>query len=149
MSRHTLFRPCIDLHDGQVKQIVGGTLDTGALQTNFVSSETPRYFAELYRHHGLSGGHIIKLGPNNDAAASEALQAWPGGFQLGGGITVENADYWLDQGAGKVIVTSWLFPGGTFAVERLRHISEKIGTDRLVVDLSCRSHDSSWVLCRL
>jgi phosphoribosylformimino-5-aminoimidazole carboxamide ribotide isomerase len=108
----TKFRPCIDLHEGQVKQIVGGTLndkDTKQLKTNFIASERPSYFAQLYAKYNLTGGHIIKLGENNDDAALEALNEWPHGLQLGGGITLENADFWLENGASKVIVTSWLF----------------------------------------
>ena len=97
----TRFRPCIDLHDGKVKQIVGGTLrDNGAGPTeNFVSEKPSEWFAEKFREDRLTGGHVIKLGPGNDEAAREALAAWPGGLQLGGGITAENAGEWLDAGA--------------------------------------------------
>lgn len=104
----TLFRPCIDLHAGQVKQIVGGTLDEKApstLKTNFVSSHPPAYFANLYRQNGLKGAHVIMLGPGNTAAAGEALAAWPGGLQVGGGITDGNAKEWIEAGAEKV----WCF----------------------------------------
>ncbi|KAJ3080781.1 Enzyme that catalyzes the fourth step in the histidine pathway [Quaeritorhiza haematococci] len=136
----TLFKPCIDLHEGQVKQIVGGSLtdkDPAALTTNFVSSNPPSYYANLYRTHSLHGAHVIKLGPNNDIAAKEALSAWPHHLQIGGGITIDNALQWLDEyGAGKVIVTSWLFPGGEFDEDRLRRLSETVGTERLVVDVS-------------
>ncbi|MBO7392563.1 MAG: phosphoribosylformimino-5-aminoimidazole carboxamide ribotide isomerase, partial [Verrucomicrobia bacterium] len=105
-----MFRPCIDLHDGKVKQIVGGTLtdDNSVLRTNFVASRPPAWFAELYRRDQLSGGHIIKLGPGNDVAAREALAAFPGGFHIGGGINTENASAWLDAGASHVIVTSYV-----------------------------------------
>jgi phosphoribosylformimino-5-aminoimidazole carboxamide ribotide isomerase len=117
----TRFRPCIDLHQGQVKQIVGGTLtDAGeGLRTNFVASEPPEFFASRYRSDDLPGGHVIKLGPGNDAAALAALAAWPGGMHLGGGVDVDNAKRWIDAGADKIIVTSWLFPDGVFALERL------------------------------
>lgn len=100
----TRFRPCIDLHAGQVKQIVGGTLsdDASALQTNHVSLHPAGYFSKLYKDHGLTGAHVIKLGPSNDDAALEALGAWPGGLQVGGGITAENCRYWIDKGAEKV-----------------------------------------------
>ncbi|KAJ1926984.1 Enzyme that catalyzes the fourth step in the histidine pathway [Tieghemiomyces parasiticus] len=142
--RRTQFRPCIDLHDGQVKQIVGGTLQdkdtTDSLRTNFVSG----YYAELYRKHSLTGAHVIKLGPRNDEAALEALRVWPDGLQLGGGVNLDNAQYWIDQGAHKVIVTSWLFPDGQFSLDRLRTISARIGPDRLVVDLSCRKVGDRW-----
>lgn len=103
----TLFRPCIDLHAGQVKQIVGGTLDDktpSTLKTNFVSQHPPAYFAELYRKNDLKGAHVIMLGPGNAEAAREALAAWPGGLQVGGGITDANAAEWMEAGAEKVRV---------------------------------------------
>ena len=116
----TVFRPCIDLHEGRVKQIVGGSLrDSGtAPETNFVAEQSAGYFAGLYRDDGLPGGHVIRLGQGNDDAAQEALAAWPGGLQLGGGINADNAEYWLEQGAAKVIVTSWLFEAGRLSLER-------------------------------
>lgn len=144
----TAFRPCIDIHEGKVKQIVGGTLESTNLKTNYVSSHSPAYFAQVYKTHNLKGGHVIKLGPNNDSAAREALTAWPDHLQIGGGIDDTNALEWIDYGASKVIVTSWLFPGASFEMERLRKLSEKIGTERLVVDLSCRSHQDSWVFLK-
>lgn len=135
------FRPCIDLHQGQVKQIVGGTLRDepgSAPVTNFVAAQSPAYFARLYRGDGLLGGHVIRLGPGNDAAAGEALVADPGGLQLGGGIDADNAATWLAHGAAKVIVTSWLFDGPRLSPERLRALSRATGPERLVIDLSCR-----------
>ena len=102
------------------------------------------HFAELYRRDGLLGGHLIKLGPGNDAAAREALAAWPGGLQLGGGVDADNAATWLEAGAAKVIVTSWLFPGGVYAPERLEALERRVGRDRVVVDLSCRRVDDGW-----
>lgn len=140
----TVFRPCIDLHDGQVKQIVGGTLsDDGAgLRTNFVAAQPAEYFAARYRADRLEGGHVIKLGPGNDAAARSALAAWPGGLHVGGGIDATNAAGWIAAGASKVIVTSWLFPDGRFAPERLEALERAIGRERLVVDLSCRAQGS-------
>lgn len=136
----TAFRPCIDLHQGKVKQIVGGTLsDSGAgLKTNFVSEQDSRWYADLYRKDGLSGGHVIMLGPGNAEAAKEALRAFPGGLQIGGGLDDTNALPYLEAGASHVILTSWLFPGGKLSLERLQRISGKVGRDRLVVDLSCR-----------
>jgi phosphoribosylformimino-5-aminoimidazole carboxamide ribotide isomerase len=100
----TRFRPCIDLHAGSVKQIVGGTLssDNSGLKTNFTSEHPAAYYAELYQKHNLKGGHVIMLGPGNDAAAREALAAWPGGLQVGGGIKHGNAKEWIDAGAEKV-----------------------------------------------
>ncbi|KAL4069261.1 Phosphoribosylformimino-5-aminoimidazole carboxamide ribotide isomerase [Scleroderma citrinum] len=148
-TRRSIFRPCIDLHDGQVKQIVGGTLsdsDPEALRTNFIASQSPGNFARLYKEHDLQGGHIIKLGPRNDDAAREALAAWPGGLQIGGGITADNAQRWLDAGASKVIVTSYLFPGGEFSLERLEGLSTIVGKDRLVVDVSCRRRENKWLV---
>ncbi len=143
----TRFRPCIDLHEGKVKQIVGGTLrdDSAALRTNFVSSESPASFAERYRADGLGGGHVIKLGPGNDPAAREALAAWPGGLQVGGGITVQTAEDWLEAGAAHVILTSWLFDADArFREDRLRELEKQVGADRLVLDLSCRRTERGW-----
>src|SRR5208283_411134 len=109
-----MFRPCIDLHEGKVKQIVGGSLsdDPALLRTNFVSERPARWFAELYRGDDLRGGHVIMLGPGNETAAREALGAFPGGLQVGGGINSENARPFLDAGASHVIVTSWIFREG-------------------------------------
>lgn len=100
----TRFRPCIDLHAGQVKQIVGGTLTASPmdLKTNYVSKLPARYYAAFYKNHDLQGGHVVMLGPGNDEAAKEALSAWPGGLQVAGGITDQNAKYWILQGAEKV-----------------------------------------------
>ena len=101
----TRFRPCIDLHAGHVKQIVGGTLDAAnasSLQTNHVSKLPASHFAKLYKDHNLTGAHVIMLGPDNEAAAKEALGTWPGALQIGGGITAENAAKWVEWGAEKV-----------------------------------------------
>lgn len=138
--RVSLFRPCIDIHEGKVKQIVGGSLtDAGKdVKTNFVAQHSPAYYAHLYRQHGLTGAHVIKLGPRNDEAAEEALRAWPGGLQVGGGITEANAQDWILKGASKVIVTSYLFPGAKFSLDRLKALSDAVGKDQLVVDVSCR-----------
>ena len=145
----TKFRPCIDLHQGKVKQIVGGTLrDEGAgPRENFVSDRPAAWFAEKFRADGLTGGHVIKLGPGNEAAAREALAAWPGGLQVGGGITAENAAGWLDAGASHVIVTSALFgPEGKFLGEALDAIVRAVGAGRLVIDLSCRRTPGGWTV---
>ncbi len=135
-----MFRPCIDLHDGKVKQLVGGSLgdDPAALRTNFVSERSGAWYAELYRRDDLTGGHVIMLGPGNEAAAREALRAYPGGLQIGGGITAENARGWLEEGASHVIVTSWVFREGALDWERLRTLVSAVGRARLVLDLSCR-----------
>lgn len=135
------FRPCIDLHEGKVKQIVGSSLsdeNPGQLQTNFTAEKPSSWFAELYRHDNLTGGHIIKLGPGNDEAARQALEAWPGGLQLGGGITAENAREWLAAGASHVIVTSYVFSDGKIDRDRLAKLVQAVGKERLVLDLSCR-----------
>lgn len=144
----TLFRPCIDLHQGLVKQIVGGTLnDAGpGLRTNFIADRPASWFAARYRDDGLVGAHVIKLGPGNDEAARAALAAWPGGLQLGGGVEVGNAREWIEAGAGKVIVTSWLFPAGRFAPERLAALVRSVGKERLVLDLSCRRSGDGWLV---
>ncbi len=145
----TKFRPCIDLHEGKVKQIVGGSLrDSGpGPRENFVSDKAPAWYASKFRRDGLTGGHVIRLGPGNDAAAREALAAWPGGLQIGGGISLENAREWLAAGASHVIVTSWLFDAeGRFQAERLVKLSHEIGVERLVVDLSCRACEDGWVV---
>jgi phosphoribosylformimino-5-aminoimidazole carboxamide ribotide isomerase len=142
----TVFRPCIDLHGGQVKQIVGGTLsdDEQGLRTNFVSERPAEWYAARYRDDGLTGGHVIQLGPGNDAAARAALAAWPGGLQLGGGVTDQTARGWLDAGASQVIVTSYLFEGATFSRSRLRQLSEVVAPQELVIDLSCRRRGDGW-----
>jgi phosphoribosylformimino-5-aminoimidazole carboxamide ribotide isomerase len=145
----TKFRPCIDLHNGQVKQIVGGTLsDDGAgLKENFVADASAAEFVEQYRDDALTGGHVIQLGPGNRDAALEALAAWPNGLQLGGGVSVENAAEWINAGASQVIVTSWLFDKeGNFRIDRLKELSREIGKERLVVDLSCRRTDKGWTV---
>jgi len=145
----TRFRPCIDLHAGEVKQIVGGTLDSTseALKTNYVSKLPASHYACMYKENALTGGHVIMLGPGNSAAATDALQAWPGGLQLGGGISNTNAQSWIDAGAEKVIITSFLFPEGKFSQERLDAVLEALGGDRtkLVIDISCRRQgDDRW-----
>lgn len=144
----TKFRPCIDLHDGKVKQIVGGTLrdDGPGPRENFVASAGAGEFAAKFRADGLSGGHVIKLGPGNDAAAREALAAWPGGLQLGGGIDAGNAAEWLAAGASQVIVTSWLFEDARFSEKRVRALLEAIPPERLVIDLSCRRTAAGWTV---
>jgi phosphoribosylformimino-5-aminoimidazole carboxamide ribotide isomerase len=145
----TKFRPCIDLHQGKVKQIVGGSLrDDGTGPTeNFVSDRPAGWFAQCFRDDGLTGGHVIKLGPGNDLAAREALAAYPGGLQIGGGIHEGNAAEWLTAGASHVIVTSALFDAdGKFLDEVLRSLVGKIGKDKLVIDLSCRRTANGWTV---
>jgi len=133
------FRPCIDLHNGKVKQIVGSSLseNESELKENFISPKPAEWYAELYKKDGLKGGHIIMLGAGNEEAAIKALKAYPNGMQIGGGINSENAQKYLEAGAAAVIVTSYIFPNGKFSLENLKTISNKIGKDHLVVDLSC------------
>ncbi|MBT3310875.1 MAG: phosphoribosylformimino-5-aminoimidazole carboxamide ribotide isomerase [Desulfobacterales bacterium] len=141
------FRPCIDLHKGIVKQIVGSTLtdeNGGILETNFQSEKPSEWFAELYRKDRLTGGHIIQLGSGNEKATQAALSAWPGGMQVGGGINIDNAAYWLDSGAGAVIVTSWVFHDGNIDEERLKSLVKLTGKEKLVLDLSCRRQGQSY-----
>jgi phosphoribosylformimino-5-aminoimidazole carboxamide ribotide isomerase len=141
-----MFRPCIDLHEGKVKQIVGGSLAAGdgGLRTNFVSDRPAAWYAELYKRDGVKGGHVIMLGPGNDTLARDALAAYPGGLQIGGGINAENAQGWLDAGASHVIVTSWVFREGRIDRERLGELLKRIGKPRLVLDLSCRRRGNDY-----
>lgn len=113
----TRFRPCIDLHAGSVKQIVGGTLTTtdSDLKTNYVSKLPAGYYGKLYRDNDLVGAHVIMLGPGNDEAATEACQAWPNGLQVGGGINDTNAREWTERGAEKVCI-KYLLLGRNFVI---------------------------------
>ncbi len=143
------FRPCIDLLRGRVVQIVGGTLaaDGVAGRTNFESERPPEFYADLYRRDGLPGGHVIALGPGNREAALAALRAYPGGLHAGGGVTPDNAGEFLDAGASHVIVTSWVFSAGQLDEARLRALTEAVGRERLVLDLSCRRRgDAFWIV---
>jgi phosphoribosylformimino-5-aminoimidazole carboxamide ribotide isomerase len=139
-----MFRPCIDLHEGKVKQIVGGTLSDAGARTNFVSEQSAAWFAELYRRDDLRGGHVIMLGAGNDAEARAALKAFPGGLQIGGGINAANARGWLDAGASHVIVTSWVFREGHVDWAHLDELVKIIGKEKLVLDLSCRQRGEDY-----
>jgi len=143
-----MFRPCIDLHEGKVKQIVGGTLgqEPGRLQTNYVSDHPAAWFAQLYRRDGLKGGHVVMLGPGNESAAQSALQAYPSGLQIGGGITTDNAGNWLNAGASHVIVTSFVFRDGRLDADRLEQLVQAVGRERLVLDLSCRRRGEDYLV---
>lgn len=140
------FRPCIDIHQGKVKQIVGETLqaDASKVVENFVSERGADYYASLYKEDGLTGGHIIMLGGGNRDAALSALRAYPKGLQIGGGITADNATDYLLQGASHVIVTSYVFRDGQLQMDNLRKIVSEIGKERLVLDLSCKERDGKW-----
>ncbi|PHR26804.1 MAG: phosphoribosylformimino-5-aminoimidazole carboxamide ribotide isomerase [Desulfotalea sp.] len=142
-------RPCIDLHAGVVKQIVGSTLsdDTpSSMETNFIATNPPSWFASLYKKDNLTGGHIIKLGPGNDEAAIEALASWPKAMQIGGGISADNAAFWLEKGASHVIVTSYVFTGGVINMQRLERLVDKVGKANIVLDLSCRKKDGDYYI---
>lgn len=142
----TIFRPCIDLHEGKVKQIVGGSLTANGAETNFISDRDAAYYASLYSKHNLGGGHVISLGPNNQQSALRALAAFPQGLQYGGGVNLENACEFLEAGASHIIVTSYLFENGAFSWSRLKALQSAVGADRLVLDLSCRKTDNGWMI---
>lgn len=144
------FRPCIDIHNGKVKQIVGGSLSDhdSNVKENFVSGKDPSYYAKLYENDKLKGGHIILLNPigseyyeMNRIKAKEALNAYPLGMQIGGGMNKENASYYLDEGASHVIVTSYVFHDGKINYKNLEELVKVTGKNRLVLDLSCRKKD--------
>lgn len=140
----TQFRPCIDLHQGQVKQIVGGSLNDQGADTNYVSAFDAAHYAGLYKKHQLTGGHVIALGPGNKEEVLKALAEWPQGLQFGGGVNEHNAQEFLDAGASHVIVTSFLFNEGQFSWERLETIKRIAGPERLILDLSCRRTSTGW-----
>ena len=142
----TKFRPCIDLHEGKVKQIVGGSLSESGAKTNFVSQHDATFYASLYQNLGLSGGHIISLGPNNQHEIEAAIKCYPKGLQYGGGVTLGNATWYLEAGADKVIVTSFLFEQGELSWSRLSDISSEVGAHNLVIDLSCRRSSDGWMV---
>jgi len=139
-----MFRPCIDLHEGKVKQIVGGTLGEAGLRTNFVSEKPAAWFAELYKRDGLVGGHVIQLGSGNETRARAALAAFPGGLHIGGGVNAQNARGWLDAGASHVIITSWVFREGRVDWVRIDELVKAVGKSRLVLDLSCRKRGEDY-----
>jgi phosphoribosylformimino-5-aminoimidazole carboxamide ribotide isomerase len=144
-----MFRPCIDLHNGKVKQIVGGSLNdsNSSPQTNFISEKPSEWYAELYQKDQLTGGHVISLGKGNEDAALRALKAYPQGLQIGGGINNENAAMFLEAGASSVIVTSFVFKDGRLDEENLQKMIQEVGTKKLVLDLSCRIKDNKyWIV---
>ncbi len=149
------FRPCIDIHNGRVKQIVGSSLtDEGSYaRENYVAMQDSAYFAELYQKCGIRGGHIILLNKEGSefyeatkAQAMKALGAYPGGLQVGGGISVENAVEFLAAGADKVIVTSYVFSGGRINYDNLKRLSAAVTRERLVLDLSCRFREDGYYI---
>jgi len=140
----TQFRPCIDLHQGKVKQIVGGSLNDKGAATNFISQYDAAYYADIYCQNDLRGGHVIALGPNNEAEVLKALAAWPQGLQFGGGVNLTNAAKYIAAGASHVIVTSYLFDGDEFSWEKLAQLKALIGKEHLILDLSCRKTAQGW-----
>ncbi len=148
------FRPCIDIHDGRVKQIVGSSLKDGAsVKENFVSKETPAFYANLYKEKNLKGGHVIILNkagtPEYEAtveAAKDALRAFPQGLQIGGGITADNAATFIEAGASHVIVTSYVFKDGLINYGNLEKLKDAVGKDRVVLDLSCKKTEHGYVI---
>lgn len=149
------FRPCIDIHNGAVKQIVGGSLiDQGdRAEENFVAGQDAAFFAQLYKEKELKGGHIILLNPASSeyyertkAQAMEALGTYPGGLQAGGGINPFNAEAFLKAGASHVIVTSYVFSNGQFKKDRLKELLSAVGKEHLVLDLSCRKKDGVYYI---
>lgn len=149
------FRPCIDIHNGKVKQIVGGSLlDQGDYaKDNYVSEKNGDYYANLYKEAGLSGGHIILLNKGDSQYYEEdvrqaclALNAYPGGLQIGGGMTDHNARFFLEQGASHIIVTSFVFRDGRIDYENLEKIAAVTGKEHLVLDLSCRKKGDAYYI---
>ena len=143
------FRPCIDIHNGRVKQIVGGSLDGAAAKENFVADKDAAHFAMLYKDMGIKGGHVILLNgrgtPEYEATKAQAisaLKAYPGGLQVGGGIAPDNAAGFIEAGASQVIVTSYVFRDGKIDMERLNEMRDAVGSGHLVLDLSCRRKDA-------
>ena len=149
------FRPCIDIHNGKVKQIVGGSLkdEKNHAQENFVSAQDAAFYADLYKGKEIKGGHVILLNAKDSeyyeatkAQAMLALSTYPGGLQVGGGITAENAKEFIDAGASHVVVTSYVFRDGKIDYERLELLKDTIGTERIVLDVSCKKKAEGYVV---
>ena len=149
------FRPCIDIHNGKVKQIVGGSLiDQGDYaEENFVAEKDAAWYAQFYQKDGLKGGHIILLNHADSPyfqktreQAMQALQAYPGGLMIGGGIHDQNAGEYLEAGASHVIVTSFVFQDGRIHEKNLERMISAVGKERLVLDLSCRKKDGAYYI---
>ena len=147
------FRPCIDIHNGVVKQIVGGTIrdEENNAKENFASKEGAAYYAKMYKRLGLNGGHVIILNSRDSEyyeasknQALEALAAYEGGLQIGGGITADNAKEFIDAGASHVIVTSYIFSDGKLNMDNLKRLCDAVGKEHIVIDLSCRMHSGEY-----
>ena len=149
------FRPCIDIHNGKVKQIVGGSLTDNGDRTveNFSSARDADYYARLYKEDGLKGGHVILLNPPSSdyyertrSQALKALSAYPGGLQIGGGITADNAWEYIDAGASHVIVTSYVFRDGQIRWDCMEELCCAVGREHVVIDLSCRKKGGDYYI---
>lgn len=149
------FRPCIDIHNGQVKQIVGGSLkdEMSFAKENFVSEMDAGFYARMYRDSGISGGHIILLNPvtseyyiDDINQAKKAFLNYPNGLQIGGGITADNGQEFIEMGASHIIVTSYVFKDGKINYDNLKRLVESVGKDKIVLDLSCRKKDNEYFI---
>ena len=149
------FRPCIDIHNGKVRQIGGGSLqdERDRAQENFVSERSAAFYADLFRRDNLKGGHVILLNPPSSPyfeedrrQAADALKAWPGGLQVGGGVTAENAPSYIEAGASHVIVTSFVFNDGEVQWKNLEKLASAVGAGHVVLDVSCRKKDGKYYI---
>ena len=147
------FRPCIDIHNGHVVQIVGSSLrdENNSASENFVSEKDSAFYANLYKEYGLSGGHIIILNKkgteyydDTNAEALKALENYPGGMQIGGGITADNAKMYINAGASHIIVTSYVFSDGNICYTNLDKLVLAVGKEHIVLDVSCRYKDGKY-----
>ena len=149
------FRPCIDIHNGRVKQIVGSSLrDQGdTARENFVSQQDGAFYARLYKEQNICGGHIILLNSVESEYYEEtrkqallALKEYPGGLQVGGGMTADNAASFIEAGASAVIVTSYVFRDGKINYENLDKLVQAVGREHVVLDLSCRYREDGYYI---
>lgn len=144
------FRPCIDIHEGKVKQIIGSSLDSdkGEADENYVAERSSKYFANLYKEDSLRGGHVIMLDDSEETKqeAIKALKAYPGGLHIGGGIKDHNAAEFIEAGASHVIVSSFIFEDGKLSESKLKSLNDAVGKDKLVLDLSCRRRGDGYVV---
>lgn len=149
------FRPCIDIHNGQVKQIVGGSLKdrNDEAVENFVSVQDAAFYARLYQSYQIKGGHVILLNSASSEyyeetkkQALKALKAYPGGLQVGGGIHPGNVEEFLCAGASHVIVTSYVFQDGRVHFDKLNQMKSAAGKEHLVLDLSCRKVGTKYYI---
>lgn len=149
------FRPCIDIHNGKVKQIVGSSLEDEGdrADENFVAERDASWYAELFRRDHLTGGHVILLNSRTSSyyartreQAFHALKAYPGGFEIGGGIRADNARDMVDAGASHVIVTSYVFYDGKISMEHLTELEQTVGKKHIVLDLSCSRKNGTYYI---